>query len=57
MIANDRRPYCDLRSAIRDQMETSLYAGLLRRTQGNYKVSFHCTNLLYLAKQALVNRT
>ena len=25
MIADDRRPYCDLRSAIRDQMETSLY--------------------------------
>lgn len=33
------------------------YAGILRRSQGNYKVSFHCTNLLYLAKQALVNRT
>ena len=25
MIADDRRPYCDLRSAIRDHMETSLY--------------------------------
>ena len=25
MIADDRRPYCDLRSAIRDRMETSLY--------------------------------
>ena len=24
MIADDRRPYCDLRSAIRDHMETSL---------------------------------
>ena len=28
MIADDRRPYCDLRSAIRDHMETSLYAYL-----------------------------
>ena len=26
MIADDRRPYCDLRSAIRDHMETSLKA-------------------------------
>ena len=25
MIADDRTPYCDLRSAIRDHMETSLY--------------------------------
>ena len=25
MIADHRRPYCDLRSAIRDHMETSLY--------------------------------
>ena len=25
MIADDRRPHCDLRSAIRDHMETSLY--------------------------------
>ena len=25
MIADDHRPYCDLRSAIRDHMETSLY--------------------------------
>ena len=25
MIADDRRPYCDLRSAIRDHMETNLY--------------------------------
>ena len=24
LIADDRRPYCDLRSAIRDHMETSL---------------------------------
>ena len=24
MVADDRRPYCDLRSAIRDHMETSL---------------------------------
>ena len=27
MIADDRRPYCDLRSAIRAHMETSLKAG------------------------------
>ena len=33
------------------------YAGLLRRTHGNYKVSFHCINLLYLPNLALVNRT
>ena len=35
----------------------SAHAGLLRRAQGNYKVSFHCINLLYLAKLALVNCT
>ena len=35
----------------------SARAGLLRRAQGNYKVSFHCINLLYLTKLALVNRT
>ena len=35
----------------------SAHAGLLRRIQGNYKVSFHCINLLHLAKLALVNRT
>ena len=31
MIADDRRPYCDLQSAIRDHMETSLKAWGKRR--------------------------
>ena len=35
----------------------SAHAGLLHRAQGNYKVFFHCINLLYLAKLELVNRT
>ena len=35
----------------------SAHAGLSRRTQGNYKVSFHSIDLLYHAKLALVNRT
>ena len=35
----------------------SAHAGVLRRAQGNYKVSFHCINLFYLAKLALVNCT
>ena len=28
VIADDRRPYCDLRSAMRDHMETSLKCSL-----------------------------
>ena len=53
-IADDRRPYCDLRSAIRDHMETSLklkssvgfYFLMLencsRRSQSKSK-GHHCT--------------
>ena len=34
MIADDRRPYCDLRSAIRDHLETSLYSQSTSRVTG-----------------------
>ena len=43
--ADDRRPYCDLRSAIRDHMETSLYRQQLR---GNHRAIILTVVVKYL---------